>query len=131
VARLWRAQTIVGDEVDVRAISDRVRILIGDDTISRTDLARRLRVSESAVRAAIDQTSPHPTLDLLAAIVREYGVDPSWLVFGEYDAAIHRASLEAASRFTARDLVDLASGKVRRGELPPALLRSDPPGEAR
>ena len=114
----------MGDDIDARAIAERIRILIGDQTVGRMELALRLGVTESALRRTIDSTSPRPTLDVLAAVVREYGVDPTWLVFGEYDAATHRVSLEAGLSFTGRDIATLALSKLRRDELRPKLLRT-------
>ena len=39
---------------------------------------------------SIDELAPYPTVDVIAAVVREYGVDPTWLLVGEYDATSHR-----------------------------------------
>jgi hypothetical protein len=60
-------------------------------------LAARLRVDETALRMSIDLVSPYPTLDVIAAVVREYAVDPSWLITGEYDSGSHRAAIEAGT----------------------------------
>jgi transcriptional regulator with XRE-family HTH domain len=45
--------------------------------------ANRLGVSESALCGFTNERSPNPTLDVLAAIVNEYRVDPTWLLYGE------------------------------------------------
>lgn len=58
------------------------------------DIARKLRVSELALSTSIDGADPHPTFEVLVAIVSAYGVDPAWLLTGEYDWAVHRQSLE-------------------------------------
>ena len=58
-------------------------------------LAARLHVHETALRMSLDETSPYPTMDVLVAVIREYGVDPTWLFTGDYDAATHRAALES------------------------------------
>ena len=55
--------------------------------------ATRLGVDEVPLRMSIDDAAPYPTVDVIAAIVRVYGVDPTWLLTGEYDPATHRKSL--------------------------------------
>jgi hypothetical protein len=32
-------------------------------------------------------------IDLIAAVVREFAVDPRWLLTGKYDGAVHRRAL--------------------------------------
>jgi hypothetical protein len=54
-------------------------------------------VDEVSLRMTIDELAPYPTFDALAAIVDYYGVDPNWLLTGEYDAATHRAALITAA----------------------------------
>jgi hypothetical protein len=86
-------------------------------------LAARLRVQETALRMSIDEVSPFPTMDVIIAVVREYGVDPTWLFTGEYDAGTHRAALEAAAeevpRVVRRVVHDTPSVPMRlvRGDL--------------
>ena len=72
------------------AIAARIRGLIGGQDVSLSDAARRLKVDEISLRMSVDELAPYPTVDVIAAIVREYGVDPTWLLIGEYDAATHR-----------------------------------------
>jgi transcriptional regulator with XRE-family HTH domain len=57
-------------------------------------VAARLGVDEVSLRMSIDPMAPYPTLDVLIAVATAYGVDPTWLITGEYNAATHRA-LEA------------------------------------
>lgn len=63
---------------------------LGDLTIT----AHRLDVNELPLRQTIDEQSPHPALDVLAAIVNAYGIDPCWLLYGAYNCASHRRALE-------------------------------------
>ena len=91
---------------DRAAIADRIRGLIGgqhggDPAI----VARELHVDEIGLRMSIDELAPNPTIDVVAAVVIAYGVDPSWLLTGEYDPATHRGILEeqeSAERAVAR-----------------------------
>ena len=84
------------DGSDKRQIAERIRALVGGlDAASIAAAAERVRVEASALRAAIDEETPYPTLEVLGAVVRAYGVDPNWLITGAYDAGIHRQALEA------------------------------------
>jgi hypothetical protein len=110
--------------IDSSAIAARVRGLIGCQERERLEATvQRLGVSELALRLSIDELSPYPTLDVLAAIVREFGVDPCWLIHGEYDSATHRAAVENPERVTALNLLNLAASPrhvvVDDASLPP------------
>lgn len=72
------------------AIAARIRGLLGGQDSSLSDAARRLKVDEVSLRMSVDTIAPYPTVDVIAAVVREYGVDPTWLLTGDYDATTHR-----------------------------------------
>lgn len=72
------------------AIAARIRGLLGGQDSSLTDAAKRLKVDEVSLRMSIDELAPYPTVDVISAVVRVYGVDPTWLLTGDYDAATHR-----------------------------------------
>jgi transcriptional regulator with XRE-family HTH domain len=81
--------------VDRAAIAARLRGLLGgQDNSDLEELAARLGVEEMSLRMSVDDLSPHPTVEVLAAVIRVYGVDPSWLLTGQYDAATHRSVME-------------------------------------
>lgn len=93
---------------DPKAIASRILGLIGGQdhgVIEAT--ARRLQVSEVSLRISIDAIEPHPTLQVIMAVVREYGVDPTWLLTGEYDASSHRLAVDDEASFTRADLARL------------------------
>lgn len=95
-------------QVDRRAVAERIRTLIGGQ--DRGDVAvtaDRLRVAVQALRRSIDAMSPHPSVNVMASIVREYGVDPTWLLYGRYDADTHAASLAKGTALTATDFIEL------------------------
>jgi hypothetical protein len=82
---------------DRSGIAARIRGLIGgQDGGDPTLAARRLHVDEVGLRMSINELAPNPTIDVVAAIVTAYGVDPHWLLTGDYDAATHRGILEEA-----------------------------------
>jgi hypothetical protein len=72
------------------AIAQRVRRLLGEQLGELATVARRLRVNESDLQATVDQSAPQPSVDVLAAVVVAYGVEPMWLLFGDYDPSMHR-----------------------------------------
>jgi hypothetical protein len=81
--------------IDRAGIAARIRDLIGpQDGGDPAASARRLGVDEVAFRISIDDLSPYPTVDVIAAMVATYGVDPSWLLTGECDPGTHRNLLE-------------------------------------
>ena len=94
------------------AIAARIRGLIsGQDDGDPTASARRLHVDEIGLRMSIDELAPNPTVDVIAAIVVAYGVDPTWLLTGRYDSATHRSILEeqeSAEQAVARLMVPMA-----------------------
>jgi hypothetical protein len=104
-------------------IAARIRGLIaGQDRGDIAETARRLGVDELSLRMSIDDTSPYPTVDVLSALVSSYGVDPTYLLTGTYDAHTHRRVLDDPT-VAADSIRELArSGK-------PSRPLSDPPDE--
>ena len=77
------------------AIAARIRgLLSGQDGGDPAAAAARLGVDEVGLRMSIDDLAPNPTIDVIGAVVRAYGVDPVWLLTGEYDPTLHRHMLE-------------------------------------
>ena len=94
--------------LDLTAIAVRIRALIArNDDVDVEATADRLHVEQHALSRSIQMQHPRPSLRVIAAIVREYGVDPSWLVYGEYDATAHALALERGASLTAEDVVRL------------------------
>lgn len=87
--------TLIHVSVDRAGIAARLRGLLGgQDNRDLGDVAVRLGVEELSLRMSVDELSPHPTVEVLAAVIRVYGVDPSWLLTGQYDAGIHRSVMD-------------------------------------
>jgi hypothetical protein len=113
------------------AIASRVQCLVGDQVPNSTDdVAARLRVSDDALRATLQARRGARILDVLAAVVREFGVDPHWLVTGVYDGHTHRLALTDSA--VVEDLLESAlAGEQdhggRRFSYHPADTRSGPP----
>jgi hypothetical protein len=77
-------------------------------------IARRLRVDELELRMTIDTDSPRPTMDVLLAVIREYGVDPTWILTGEYDSGTHRRTVESDRS----ELIEVVKDVARRHDTP-------------
>lgn len=98
----WSKRGIVEDSADLpyavdrRELAARLRALL-QPTLSSMRLrtvAARLNVTARSLRDSIDGDDPHPSSAVVLAIVQHYGVDPTWLLTGEYDSATHRQALE-------------------------------------
>ena len=85
-----------------RDIAERLRKLLPTEDVSAA--AERLGVEELSLRMSIDELSPFPTIDVLAAVIMHYGVDPSYLLTGDYDPATHRKLVDADRRVIAEAL---------------------------
>ena len=93
-------------------VAQRLRDLLGrPDSPYVAETAARLGVEEVSLRMSIDEDSPHPTVEVLAAVIREYGLDPTWLLTGVYDAATHRSAMEnpSGAPTAMRDLLEKRS----------------------
>lgn len=112
-----------------KAIAARLRGLIGGQEHGDLGaLAARLGVDEVSLRMSIDLESPYPTLDVLSAIVAAYGVDPTWLITGEYNPTTHRISEVTPDRAieSMREMLgSLQAGAPAPSELPPLRLLRD------
>lgn len=74
-------------------IAERIRGLIGGQDANLSETASRLGIEELPLRISVDLDSPYPTVDVITAVVRVYGVDPTWLLTGDYDVNTHRRAL--------------------------------------
>ena len=108
---------------DRAQVAARLRELIAAHDHAEPGLmARRLGVSEVALRISIDVESPRPTADVLVAAIRYYGVDPSWLLTGEYNATVHRHAVDGDRAATAAAVAEV----VQRRNTPPGTLLPTP-----
>jgi hypothetical protein len=62
----------------------------------------------------IDVESPRPTMDVLLAVIREYAVDPTWILTGDYDSATHRRTMSTDRA----GLIEVVKDVARRHETP-------------
>jgi hypothetical protein len=109
---------------DRAGIAERLRGLIGgQDSGDLASTAARLRVEELSLRMSVDALSPHPTMEVIMAVIREYGVDPAWLLTGEYHSSSHRAAIEGEQLpAPLRDFIAYRRGSI--SEPPPEHFRA-------
>jgi hypothetical protein len=99
--------------MDRSGIAARVRELLAiEHPEDVTELALRLNVSEHSLRMTIDELAPHPTIEVLSAIVAHYGVDPSWVLTGDYDYGHHRRTADADSGEIRTSIRELTSPRI-------------------
>lgn len=91
--------------MDRDGIAARLRGLIaGQNEGDLGDIARRLGVDEVSLRMSIDDVAPYPTVDVLAAVVLTYGVDPTWLITGDYSPSAHRSIADGGRDLAAESI---------------------------
>jgi hypothetical protein len=87
--------TVLNDRLIV-AITERLKkLLLGFAGCSVEQVAKKLDLPEEMVRRVLERRpgaliAPDALIDVLAAVVHEYGVDSSWLLTGEYRGSTHR-----------------------------------------
>jgi hypothetical protein len=85
--------------VDWTGIAGRINGLISmSDRAQIESAAARLGVDQQTLRLAVHDKSPTATLRVINALIRVYGLDPTWVMTGQYDAATHRAAMEGDAK---------------------------------
>jgi hypothetical protein len=101
--------------IDRTAIATRIRALVtGSNGGDLQTTARRLDVAPVALSRSIDPRFPRLSLTVITAIVREYGVDPWWLMYGNYDHETHALASEIGSGITTADVLRLVESPRER-----------------
>lgn len=90
--------TLPANDSFIEAIAERLRAVIARQPGHELDdMASILRVSPEALERLLnDRERAIDTgilIDVVAALVCEFAVDPQWLLTGQYDAATHRRAL--------------------------------------
>jgi hypothetical protein len=110
--------------LDLAAIAERIARLIAErDAGGIAAKAVLLGVNTGALRRSIDRQSPRPSLSVVVALVRHYGVDPAWLLYGDYDTATHALAADKGDTITPGDLLMLIES--------PRFVKGDEPFEQR
>jgi len=106
----------------VDEMAERVRAVIARQPGHRIDVvAQMLRLSPEGLERLMakkdEATDTAFLLDAVAALVHEAGIDPAWLLTGQYDPAMHRQALllgEDRSPSGARALRQFVEDEYRR-----------------
>lgn len=99
---------------DNKAIAERLRALLDTEHEDDWDrLADRLGVNVLALHMSLDEIAPQPTVDVIAAVVAAYGVDPNWLLTGAYSSETHRSAAEQDRESVRRTIEALTDRDVR------------------
>lgn len=111
--------------MDRSAIAARLRGLIGGQEGGELGaVAAKLGVDEVSLRMSIDALAPYPTLDVLSAVIVTYGVDPTWLITGDYNSGTHRSVADtdpARMPEAMREVLRAIDSPVPEPSVPPAL----------
>jgi hypothetical protein len=117
----------------IEAIAARVRAVVRQPGHDLDHIAGTLGVAEADLRRLIEEheraIDTSFLIDVLGAVVRVFGLDPKWLLTGEYDPAVHRRVLELAeanphvAQLTVREWVREQYRRMRSG-LDPWSLRA-------
>ena len=103
-------------------ITERINSLVAGRTDGLTATAMLLGVSAGALARSMNVRDPHPSVEVLVAVVREYGVDPAWLLYGTYDSATHAAAMNLGRSLNKDDFLRLVeSPRFACVEDPPEL----------
>lgn len=74
-------------------VSERIKRIVDQEEGGNVSAAaRRLGCSSSGLQKIYAGETTHPRSDLLVSLVREYGVDPEWLLLGEEACSTDRES---------------------------------------
>jgi hypothetical protein len=106
----------MGAEFSPAEVAARLRAILanpGQRAIEAT--ARRLGISETALRISIDEVDPHPAMEVLVAVIRHHGIDPTWLLSGEYDRVTHRAVIDDDAMLSGNELAALLARQATPG----------------
>ena len=94
--------------LDLTAIATRLRaLLIRPNDGDLEEIAKRLDVAPTALLRSVDDRLPRPSLGVITAIVRQYGVDPWWVMYGDYNRETHALASEMGPAITRADVLRL------------------------
>ena len=111
------------DDCQIAAIVERVRSVVsrqpGRDLCISAD-SLKLPALDLARLLSGEATNRELVIDAITALVHEFGIDPQWLLTGEYDGAVHRHVLllgedrTGKGRSAVRDFVNEQYRRLRR-----------------
>jgi hypothetical protein len=113
----------IPERIDPGEVAARVRALVQyDEGGGLGPLARRLGVNEAALRDTLATDDPRLDVRTLAAVIHEFGIDPSWLLTGEYNTATHHLALDDDQQSSISAVLKLLTQRLT----PPSLRAVQP-----
>ena len=109
-------ETSIQNEPTIAAIADRLRSVLLKRSCTNADSLSRLGEELGVSVARVDELlherdlliDPGLLVDLVAIVVRDEAVDPSWLLTGAYDRGTHQGALVLAEENPGSSLRDSA-----------------------
>jgi hypothetical protein len=112
--------------LDWAGVLDRIKGLVSmSDQAQQQVAATLLGIDERHLQAAVKHESRISTLKVVGAVVRVYGLDPTWILTGNYDAATHRIALQGDSAAIDELLSRLVTRPARTSAPDQAALELD------
>lgn len=115
------------EDRQIGAITERIRAMVlrqpGHDLCASADALKMPALDLARLLDAHDASDRTLVLDVIAALAYESGVDPQWVLAGEYDGAVHRHVLRlgedrsALGKASVRDFVQEQYRRLRRDAL--------------
>jgi hypothetical protein len=102
--------------VDWTGISARVREVMRLEEFGIERASARLSLDQQLLQSGVDGVSRSATMKVVEALVRVYGLDPTWIVTGKYDPATHRVAMQAKGEELTAILKRLVSENAREQE---------------
>ena len=90
-------------------VAARLRALVKGTRLDMSAIAARLGVDETDLRRSMDPSVTRPAFTVLVSAIRYFGVDPVWLLSGEYSAEVHKRCIAAAEGGRDEELQRLVS----------------------
>jgi hypothetical protein len=80
---------------DRAGFCNRLRQIFESHQLSAENMGEWLGLDAVSIECAL---AGEPTLSVIVAVVREFAVDPTWLLTGEYNAGTHRSAIDDPAR---------------------------------
>lgn len=96
--------------IDWRGVAERIQGLMRvEDEHELLVAAERMGIEARYLRESLEGTSRLSAIRVVNAVVRTYGLDPAWVLTGQYDAATHKVALRQDAEEIDREIRRLVS----------------------
>jgi hypothetical protein len=96
--------------IDWNGVAERIRGLVrAEDERELLAAAERIGVDARFLRESLEGTSRLAAIRVVIAVVRTYGLDPCWVLTGDYDGETHKVALRQDAGEIDREIKRLVS----------------------